>query len=344
MFKNLEQLSNLIGISGFEESISEFIISKISNHCDYSIDNLGNIIAFKKGNTKPSNKIMLSAHMDEVGMIVTYVYDDGLIKFNCVGGINPSSIIGRPVMIGKNNIMGVVGSKPIHMMSHSDKSKAVNIDELYIDIGAKNAKQVYDIINLGDYISFYNKYFEFGNELICGKALDDRFGCAALIDIIVNSNLNYDCWFTFVVQEEIGTRGSKVAANTISPDIAIILESTTAFDISNVPNHNKVCLLGSGPAISFMDKFTIYNKNLYNLIFKIAKDNSFKIQTKAAISGGNDSGSIHLVHQGVATAAISIPCRYLHTSACVANKMDIYYAVELTKLTLDAAANANVYY
>lgn len=331
MLENLKDLCLLNGISGNEKSVREYIICEVKDYLDkYQVDNLGNLICFKKGRSQ-GKKLLISAHMDEVGFIVTYINSDGTIKFNTVGGINADVVIGRQVTI--NDIFGVVGSQAIHNIPSSQKGKTPSIENLYIDIGTSSKEETEEYVSLGDSIHFYSKYEEFGNDYIKSKALDDRVGCAIMIDLI-KSELEYDTYFSFVVQEEVGLRGSKVTSYTINPDFSIVLESTTAGDIHGSCDENKVCILGNGAVVSFMDRRTIYDKELYNLCFDISKGYNIPCQTKTMVAGGNDSGSIHLSRGGVRTISISVPCRYIHSGASVMKFSDAIACENLSKILI----------
>lgn len=320
--KLLKTLCMTNGISGDEQDIKNIIISEISNFVDsYKIDNLGNIIAFKKGKSKPKSKLLISAHMDEVGFIVTYITDKGLLKFSSVGGIDSKVVHAKGVTIGKNHIEGIIGIKPVHLTSSDDRESPIPISDMYIDIGAKNKEQALKYVNLGDSIHFDSIFDDSGNT-IKSKALDDRAGCFLLIDLI-KSDLPYDVYFSFVVQEEIGLRGATTAAYSVNPDFAIVVESTTASDIPQIEDCKTVCKLGNGAVIPFMDRSTIYDKELYNLTLDLSRKLNIKIQTKNVISGGNDAGAIHLSRNGVRTICVSIPCRYLHSAISMINKDDL---------------------
>ncbi len=324
----LKTLCNAYGISGNETMISDIIFSEISQFVDnIKIDNLGNIIAFKKGKNKPAKKLMISAHMDEVGFIITYITEDGLLKFNTVGGIDIKTICGKAVVIGENNIPGVIGLKPIHLLSQDERQKKVSLDELYIDIGATNKEEALQYVSLGDSVCFTSNY-TLENNMVKSKAIDDRIGCFILINLIKN-DLPFDMYFSFVVQEEIGLRGAKVAAFDVNPNAAIVVEATTAADVKNTPAEKQVCKLGQGAVISFMDKSTIYNREYYNLALQCASKNNIKVQIKSAVSGGNDAGAIHTSRNGVKTIAISLPCRYLHTSCGMICVDDIFETQKL---------------
>lgn len=322
-------LSN--GISGDENSIREIIIYEIKDHCDsIMVDNLGNIIVYKKGKNKSKLKLMLSAHMDEVGFVVTSITNDGYIKFSAVGGIDRRVVLGKSVSIGFENVFGVIGVKPIHLTSGDEVSRIPNFDDMYIDIGAKSKEDAQKYVSLGDSICFCST-FEHKNSMIKSKALDDRAGCFLLIQMI-KSELPYDMHFTFVVQEEVGLRGAKVATYTVEPDFALVLESTTAADIPDVAKQKQVCNVGYGTVVSFMDRSTIYDKQMYNMAFECAKELNSKIQTKRAVAGGNDSGVIHSSKSGVRTLALSLPCRYLHSSISMISEEDLNGMYEITCL------------
>lgn len=322
----LKELCMTDGISGDENAVRDLIISKIKLVCDYSIDNLGNLICFKKGKKKPKKKLMICAHMDEVGLIVTYIRADGTLAFGTVGGIDPSVIIGRQVRIGKNRITGVVGSTAVHNLSKEARDKAPEADSLYIDIGADSKEEAEKYVSLGDCVYFDSEFTELGSSRVKAKALDDRAGCALMIKLL-HEKPEYDTYFVFNVQEEIGLRGSTVSAFSVAPDFAIVLEATTAADIDGVSGAKRVCVLGDGPVVSFMDKRTIYDKELYQLAFDIAT-----CQTKTMIAGGNDAGAIHTSGNGIRTIAISVPCRYLHSPSSVIEMSDLESSYKLVKI------------
>lgn len=326
----LEKLCNLNSTSGDEKNIRKFIVSEIKDYCDeLTVDNLGSIIALKKGRNIPSKKVMLCAHMDEVGFIVTDISDDGYLSFYAVGGINPNVVAGRVVEI--NGINGVIGLKPVHLQSDDEITKNISFKDLKIDIGAKDKKDAENYVKLGDYAYFKNDFQEFGNGFIKSKALDDRIGCMLLIDLIKNCPLEYDTYFAFNVQEEVGLRGAACTAYSVNPDVAVVLEATTAADLCGVKGGDRVCVLGGGPVISFMDGRTVYDRELYSLAVNTAKENNIISQTKTAIAGGNDAGAIQTSATGAKVLAVSIACRYIHSGASVVKKSDI----KLTKSLLE---------
>ena len=308
----LERLCKADAPSGFEDEVREIILNEIKNYADeIKVDNMGNVLVFKKGKAVPKKKLLLSAHMDEVGFIVTDIKSDGTLKFAEVGGINDTAIFAKQVKVGKNKISGVVNVKPTHLLS------------------AENKEQAEKYVSLGDMIVFDSPY-ENKNGRVISKAIDDRFGCLVLIEMI-KSELPYDMYFSFVVQEEIGLRGAKAAAYTINPDHAIVIEATTAADVPFAEGEKRVCLVGGGAVVSYMDRSTMYDREFY----KIARSANAKTQTKTMIAGGNDSGAIHCSRGGVRTIAVSVPCRYIHSSSSLASVDDMESVFEVVKYTAE---------
>lgn len=316
----LKDLCLLNGTSGREDAVRNYIIEKIKDKCEYSVDVLGSVIAFKKGKKAPDKKVLVAAHTDEVGFIITDITDDGYLRFAPVGGIDAAVVLGRRVDI--NGIKGVVGAKAVHLLSDDEKKNEPAFDKLAIDIGAADKAEAEKAVSLGDCAYFASDYCEFGDGFIKSKALDDRIGCMLMIELI-NSDLEYDSYFCFNVQEEVGLRGSGCSAYAVKPDVAVILESTTAADIDGVTGGDKCCVLGKGPVVSFMDGRTIYDKQIFDLAFEVAKENNIKIQTKTKIAGGNDAGAIQKSGAGCRVAAVSLPCRYIHSGSSVVKIGDI---------------------
>lgn len=341
MLKNLEALCALPGISGREEAVREYILSQIEELADEIITTpTGSVIALKKGAQSGGKRLMVSAHMDEVGLIVTRVCDDGLLKFANVGGIDARVLCGRTVLVGEKHLPGVIGVVPVHLSSAEEKNRVPKIDALTIDIGASNAAQVAEAgIKPGDMCVFDTAFETFGDGLIKAKALDDRAGCAILIELM-KQELPGDVYFTFVTMEEVGLRGAGCAAFAVEPEFALVLESTTAADIGGVEKDAQVCRVRGGAVVGFMDRSTIYDRELYARAFELGAQKGIRVQTKEAVAGGNDSGAIHKSRAGVRTLAISLPCRYLHAPASVIAESDLSAAYELTyELICDITAS-----
>ena len=334
MLDILRELTALDGVSGEENSVRDYIISKIEGHCEYKIDPLGSIIALKKGKNRSDKKLMVDAHMDEVGLIITSVTSGGFLGFSAVGGIDTAVLMFRRVRIG--NINGVITGKPIHLISAEERKKLPKADSLYIDIGATSKEEALKLVRIGDSAVICGEYTQMGSK-IKAKAIDDRVGCAILISLLTKDS-DYDFYATFSVQEEVGLRGAKAAAFTVEPDSAIVLEATTAADIAGVDTSKRVCLLGEGPAVSFMDRATVYDRGYYDAALK----SGIKCQPKAAVAGGNNSGAVHLSRGGVRTLAISVPCRYIHSPSCVADTKDIENAQKLAEYMIKGICSGEI--
>jgi endoglucanase len=338
LLQTLKELCLLNGISGDETAVSDYICRRLDGKCDYRVDNLGNVIAFKKGKKSPSKKLLISAHMDEVGLIVTYVNTDGTLKFSTVGGIDSRVLFGRRVRVGEHGILGVIAGKAVHNLSDDERKKAPSESELTIDIGCFSREEAQKLVSLGDSVTFDSDFLQFGDGMIKSKAIDDRAGCAIMLELI-DGELEYYTYFSFVVQEEVGLRGATAAAFSVNPDCAIVLESTTAADIPSAENEKRVCEVGKGAVVSYMDRHTIYDKQLYRLAFETAESLGIPCQTKTVIAGGNDAGAISVAHGGVRTIAVSLPCRYLHSPSCVIAKSDLDSVFELTKKLSEQVQN-----
>ena len=335
MIKRLLEICALDGTSGDESAVRGYIISHI-NADEVTVDNLGNVLVFKKGRKTPNKKIMFAAHMDEVGFMVTDITEDGFLRFGAVGGIDPRVVLGRALRF-RNGTKGVVGTKAVHQQSADERKKAPDFDDMLIDIGVGSYEDAEKMVHRGDCAVFDSDSFYFGDGYVKSKAIDDRAGCIIMMDMI-NSGPEYDAWYAFTVQEEVGTRGAKAAAYTIAPDIAVVLETTTACDIAGTSGGKRVCELGKGCVVSFMDRATIYDRSLYELARRTADKNDIANQTKTLIAGGNDSGAIHVSRGGVRTCALSVPCRYLHSPACVIKESDYIATAELASAVLKSFA------
>ena len=326
----LKDLCLLNGTSGDEAAVSAYIINEIKDYCTYTKDNLGSIIAYKKGRKKPDKIVSVNAHMDEVGFIITGVTPDGYLRFSCVGGIDSKVCLDRTVTVGAEGVKGVIADKAFHLLSDSEKNVAPDFDKLLIDIGAENEEQALSVVSLGDFAYFDSDYSQLGNGYIKAKALDDRIGCMLMIELI-RSELEYDTVFCFNVQEEVGLRGSACTAFTVQADVALVLEATTAADLDGVTGADRVCVLGNGAVVSFMDNRTVYDRDLYKLAMNIASENNIPVQTKTAVAGGNDAGAIQTSGKGTKVLAISLPCRYIHSGASVVKQSDIDNTRKLIK-------------
>lgn len=329
----LKKLTEASGVSGNEKEVRDIILEEIKDFVDeVKVDRLGNIIAYKKGKNN-SKKLMIVAHMDEVGLMVTDIDDMGLLKFTTVGGIDKRILVSKPVIIGKDKILGVIGAKPIHLQKKEEWKNALDIDQLYIDIGVSTKEEAEKLINIGDYVIFDSQYIEFGKNLVKAKALDNRVGCCLLVELIKEIK-DIDFYGVFTVMEEIGLVGAGPATYRVNPDLGIILEGTLCYDIPKLDQHLIPTTLNKGPAISLVDRTTLYNISFRKKIVQIAENNHIPYQYRKTATGGNDSGKIHTNKEGSITTTISVPCRNIHSPTSVMSKNDYENTFKLLKAIL----------
>ncbi len=339
MIDLLKDLCRLSGVSGDEDQVRDFIRTQAAPYASsIRTDALGNLIVFKKGQKATGNKLLLAAHMDEVGIIVTRITDEGFLKFDFVGGVDRRVAIGKPVLIGDKKVPGLIGLKAIHLVSREEMKKVPKTDSLYIDIGCKDKEEAEQLVSLGDYGCFIGEPEEFGQGFLKAKAIDDRVGCAIMLQLL-KEDLPLDVTFAFTAQEEVGTRGAFAAAFSVTPEVALVLETTTAADLPGVEDHQKVCAPGKGPVISYMDGGTIYDRGLFEDLRRLAQDHSIPWQTKEYIAGGNDARTIQRTKSGVRVAAMSAAVRYLHAPASVGSLSDFEHMLKLTRLFLQDQAD-----
>ena len=320
----LKQMTDLFGVTGHEDAVRAFVREAAAPLCDkVTCDTMGSVYAFRKGSNPNLPHVMLDAHMDEVGFIVTGATDKGLLRIDCAGGIDPRVIVSKRVLVGDDRVPGVIGAKAIHLQSAADMQKVLGYDKLYIDVGARKKDEALKLCPVGTYAMFDSEYVEFGDALVKAKALDDRVGCVAMLRALKESDYQGDLTCAFTVQEEAGLRGAKVAAYRVKPDLAIALEGTTSNDLGDVPSHLRVCRVGAGVAISFMDRASVSSRPVWQKLRDAAEEEGVAWQFKQSVSGGNDAGAIQLSREGVPTGVLSVPCRNIHSGASVAAFSDI---------------------
>lgn len=327
----LKRLTEASGASGNEKEVRDIIIDEIRPFVDsVRIDGIGNVIAYRKGKTPAAGRIMVTAHMDEVGLMIKEVDTMGLLRFLTVGGIDKRVLVSKTVVVGKDKIKGVIGSKPIHLQKRNEWTKVLDINELYIDIGASSKEEAEKLVSIGDYAVFDTLYEEFGDGRIKAKALDNRVGCAVLVELL-KSSIETEIYGVFTVMEEVGLVGAGPAAYTVEPDVAIILEGTICYEMPDLDTHHIPTVMGNGPAISLVDRSTLYDSEFRKRIFKIADMNGIKCQYRKTAMGGNDSGRIHTTKTGCIATAISVPTRYIHSPLSVISKDDYENTLALVK-------------
>lgn len=325
----VKELCNLPAPSGFEDAVRDYIRERVSADEIYT-DSMGNLICHKKGKGK---KVMVCAHMDEVGFIITEITDKGFLKFSALGGVETAVICSKKVLIGKNKVPGIISAKAIHLQRRSEELVPLKYRDLCIDIGAKDKDRAKELVSLGDFAVFDGEYTEFGENLVKSKALDDRAGCAVLLELM-KEDYDNDMYFVFTVQEEVGVRGATIATSRIKPDIALVLEGTTCSDVHGSKPHNQVTNLGGGAVMTAMDGAAISDKKYFDYIKKTAEEHNIPLQIKRTTRGGTDAGAIQRSGIGVKTAVLAVPCRYLHSPVSVAHKDDIESVYRLAKAVL----------
>ncbi|MBC8535670.1 M42 family metallopeptidase [Feifania hominis] len=332
----ISELSQLGGVSGDESRVADYIEEKIRDFADdCRRDRLGNLIAFRKG-TDSSKKLMLCAHMDEVGLLVSYITDEGLLRFQPVGGIDPRVITGRRVLVGEKQVPGVIGTKAIHIQTPEERKQAPGFDRLYIDIGATSREDAQKAVSLGDCAVFDSDFVTFGDGCIKAKALDNRVGCAVLMESM-RMRPHYDTYYVFSVGEEVGLRGAYTSSYDIEPDFAVAIDSTTTADYAGVDERDQGLKLGGGCALFLMESTTYYFKDTLKKVRRIAQENGVRYQMKQIMVGGLDAGGIQRTASGVETASVATPCRYLHSPSCMMKISDILETEKLVAALCQSA-------
>jgi putative aminopeptidase FrvX len=336
----LRQLSEAVGVSGAEGAVRRLIIDMISPHVDeLQTDVLGNIIALKRGTASRGRlRVMVDAHMDEVGLMVVDHEKDGLLRVAAVGGFDPRILPGKRVLVGPKKLPGVIGVRPIHLLKQEDEDKALDIKDLRVDIGVDSKEAASKKVRLGDRICFATEWKDLG-PTVRGKAFDDRAGCAVLVHLIQGGRLPFDLYAAFTVQEEVGLRGAQTAANQIAPDAGIAFEGTIADDLPKEDDVSPTTELGKGPAISVMDRSTVCDRRLNRLLTETAEELGIAYQFKQPGIGGTDAGAINRALGGVPVTALSVPTRYIHGPVAILYKRDYQNTVKLAQAALSRLNN-----
>jgi len=339
----LKKLCETPGISGYEERIQKVIKEELEKVTDeVKVDKLGNIIGIKKATQvsggSPSKKVMVAAHMDEIGFMINYIDKDGFLRFVTVGGFDPKTLIAQRVIVhGEKDIRGVIGSKPIHILEEEEKKKPPKIKDLFIDVGLKK-DEASKIVKAGDFVTLDRDFKELNDKIITAKAFDDRVGVYVMIEALKRIKDCYvDIYAVATVQEEVGVRGAIVSSFSVEPDIGIALDVTIASDIPGTKEEEMVTTLGGGTAIALMDSYTISNKKIVDFLRKIAEENKIKYQTDILIGGGTDAGAIQRSKSGVPACTVSIPTRYIHSAVEMCHKEDIENSIKLMSKFLENA-------
>lgn len=330
----LKELSEAVGVSGDEGAVRTIIKRAIADHVDEMwVDNLGNLLAIKRGTGEIKLRVLLDAHMDEVGMMIVGFDSDGSLQFKAVGGLDDRVILGKMVWVGPQRLPGVIGGKPIHLLKRDEYDSVVRMDALRIDIGASDREAAKEKVKIGERATFATYFTDLGPTMM-GKAFDDRAGCAVMVELLQGEPLPFDLLAAFTVQEEVGLRGARVAGYRLEPDIAFALEGTICDDLPKEDDVSPVTEIGQGPALSTMDRATIADPRLVRYLVSTAEKHKIPYQYRRVTGGGTDAGAIHISRSGVPSAGISIPCRYIHAPAAICSKADFENTVRLVRAAL----------
>lgn len=319
----LKKLTQTFGVSGYEKKVVELIKDEIVDRVDdIRIDNLGNLIAVKKGYGQNKKKIMISSHMDEIGFAVMSITEEGFLKVRNMGGISVTTSVMNKVQF-KNGAIGVIGYQ-----DGLDKIEGNKINKLYIDIGASSREEALEMVSIGETASYIGEYYQLSENRVMARALDDRVGVYIALETIINIEESYnDLYFVFSVQEEVGLRGAKVAASQIKPDLGIALDITGSYDVPENKDGNMK--LGEGAAIKVMDNSVICDEGVVEAMKKTAEDNDIKYQMDILAGGGTDAGAINVSNEGVKAGGISIPTRNGHSPVSIVDMRDVRASIYL---------------
>lgn len=328
---NLELLRKLCitpGAPGDEKRIRKIVLEELEGLVDeVSVDNMGNVIAIKKG--KESKRVMAAAHMDEIAFIITHVDDDGFARFHTLGGFDPKTLTAQRVIVhGKEDIIGVMGSKPIHIMSPEERNKAPKIKDYFIDFGMPG-ERVKALVSVGDKVTRERDLIEIG-DTVCTKSLDNRASVFILLEALKKMETPaYDFYAVFTVQEEIGLRGAITATRQINPDFGFGLDTTIANDLPGASDHEHICVLGKGTAVKIMDSSVISDTRMVRYMEEIATRNKITFQRELLTGGGTDTGAIQRSADGAIVGCVSIPTRHIHSVVEMCHKEDIQGSIDL---------------
>ncbi len=329
--KLLERLCNVVGVSGDEGEVRKIVLDEIKPYADeVKVDAMGNVLATKRGTGKKRARVMLDAHMDEVGFFIVADDGEGIYRFENVGGIDVRHLVGKQVFVGKNRIPGVIGGKPVHLMDGDERKRKVPLDSLRIDLGLNGKAEV------GDRAGFATKFKRVGPSIL-SKSIDDRIGVATVIELLKHAPPNVDVCAAFTVQEEIGLRGALVAAQYFQPDLAIVIDSTPANDLPMHDNSENMIYntkLGLGPAIYITDGSTIHDPRLVRFLAETGEAEKIPYQFRQPGGGGTNSGAVQRALAGIPTVSISVPHRYTHSPVSISRVDDWKHTLNLLHAAL----------
>ncbi len=327
----LKEICEVAGAPGHEQRVREIVLREVTSLVDeVKVDNMGNVIAIKKG--KEDKRVMIAAHMDEIGFMVKHIDDEGFLRFFPLGGFDPKTLTAQRVVVhGKKDLIGVMGSKPIHVMSPEERTKPPKIDDFFIDMGLPK-EEIEKYITVGDTVTRDRELIEMGNNVNC-KSIDNRVSVFILIETLkVLKDVPYDTYAVFTVQEEVGLRGALVASHAINPDFGFGLDTTIAFDLPGAKPEEMVTKMGGGVAIKLMDTSAIADYRMVKYMKETATNHDIKWQTELLTGGGTDTAGIQrMAKNGAICGAVSIPTRHIHQVIEMSSKSDIQGGIDLLK-------------
>ncbi len=326
----LDQLTALPGISGREAAVCNYLKEQLAPYADsMRSDVMGNLIVFKKGTS--DKNLLLCAHMDEVGLMIHHIDERGFLRFVTVGGIDPRTLLAQRVRVQTKSgeLVGVIGTKPAHITTEADRTKAVGVKELFIDVGL-SAEEAKEQVEIGDFAVLERPFALMGGRMICAKALDNRAGVFVLAELLrALKSPYYNVYAVFTVQEEVGLRGAVTASFGIDADLALCLDTTGAADIPGCAPQDYICSLGKGVGITALDARTITNPVLFESLKEVCAENQIRYQIRVAPRGGNDAGAVHQSKTGIPTCGLSIPTRNIHSNVEIVHIDDLENAFHL---------------
>ncbi len=338
----LRDLCRLDGVPGYEDEVRAYIEEKAKLFAhEMFADSVGNLFVLKKGKVSPKRPLMVCAHMDEVGFLARNITEDGMVKLAPAGGIDPRVLIGRRMKVGLKKTLGVISIKAIHLTTPEERQKAPDLQSLYVDMGATSKKEAEKYVGIGEPIMFDSEFVEFGDNCVKAKALDDRIGCAVMLDML-QGEVPQDTWFVFAVGEEIGHRGARVAVQRLDPAAVLVIEGTTAADMPDVPAHKQSTRIRQGAVVSLMDHGNVYSRGLRQAVCAEADKRGVKWQYRQSANGGTDAQFGTIGASGALTFGLSAPVRYIHCACGVAYLPDLAEIRAMADIVLEKAGEQNV--
>jgi endoglucanase len=334
----LKELCEAHGVPGKEDEVREIIRRELSRACEVEVDTMGNLIARKGSGGK---KVMLAAHMDEIGLMVKHIDKKGFLKFTTLGGFYDATLLNQRVYVHtrRGRLRGVIGSKPPHLMEEKEREKPIKYKDMFIDVGAKSREDAEKLgVSVGDFATLERSFTTLREGFITGKAFDNRLGCYVMVEVAKRVKGSFTLFAVGTAQEEVGLKGARTSAYRINPDLAIVIDVTTTGDHPGVKEEESAIKLGNGPAITIVDakgRGVITHPKVKELLIKTAEKHKIPYQLEVGEGGTTDATAIQLTREGVPTGVVSIPSRYIHTPVGVASMKDVKNCIRLITLALE---------